>query len=40
VQAIISLRRRKGNIVSIGELAMLDEFTSDDIDRLEPYLEF
>ena len=40
VQAIVSLRRRKGNIVSIGELAMLDEFTSDDIDRLEPYLEF
>ena len=40
VQAIVSLRRRKGDIVSIGELSMLDEFTSADIDRLEPYLEF
>ncbi len=40
VQAIVSLRRRKGDIVSIGELSMLDEFTSTDIDRLEPYLEF
>ncbi len=40
VQAIVSLRRRKGDIVSIAELAMLDEFTTDDIDRLAPYLEF
>lgn len=40
VQAISNLRRRKGNIASINELAMLDEFTSDDIERLRPYLEF
>ncbi|HAR39107.1 MAG: hypothetical protein A2W86_05940 [Bacteroidetes bacterium GWD2_45_23] len=40
VQAIVSLRRRKGDIVSIAELSMLDEFTKDDIDRLAPYLEF
>lgn len=40
VQAIVSLRRRKGDIVSIAELAMLDEFTTEDIDRLTPYLEF
>ncbi|WP_286833039.1 MULTISPECIES: helix-hairpin-helix domain-containing protein [unclassified Proteiniphilum] len=40
VQAIINLRRRKGDIVSINELSMLDEFTTDDIYRLEPYLEF
>ncbi|MEN6588961.1 MAG: helix-hairpin-helix domain-containing protein [Proteiniphilum sp.] len=40
VQAIVNLRRRKGNIVSINELGMLDEFTSEDIYRLEPYLEF
>lgn len=40
VQAIVNLRRRKGDIASIGELSMLDEFTSADIDRLEPYLEF
>ncbi len=40
VQAIVNLRNRKGRINSIQELGMLDEFTSDDIYRLEPYLEF
>ncbi|NLY25054.1 MAG: helix-hairpin-helix domain-containing protein [Bacteroidales bacterium] len=40
VKVIASLRRRKGDILSINELAMLDEFTSDDIWRLEPYLAF
>ena len=40
VQAIMNLRRRKGDIASIQELAMLDEFTSEDIYRLEPYLAF
>ncbi len=40
VQAIVNLRRKKGNIRSIRELAMLDVFTEADINRLEPYLEF
>ena len=40
VKVIVNLRQRKGNIVSINELAMLDEFTADDIWRLEPYLAF
>lgn len=40
VQAIVNLRDRKGRVDSIQELGMLDEFTSDDIYRLEPYLEF
>ncbi len=40
VQAVMSLRKRKGNIQSINELGMLDEFTSEDIQRLTPYLEF
>jgi len=40
VQAIMSIRRRKGDIDSIRELSILDEFTSEDILRLEPYLEF
>jgi DNA uptake protein ComE-like DNA-binding protein len=40
VQAITGLRRRKGDISSIRELSMLDEFTTEDIFRLEPYLEF
>lgn len=39
-QAIVNLRKRKGNIASIHELAMLDEFTSEDIFRIEPYLAF
>ena len=40
VKVIVNLRQRKGNIVSINELSMLDEFTADDIWRLEPYLAF
>lgn len=40
VQAIMSIRRRKGDITSIRELSILDEFTREDIHRLEPYLEF
>ena len=40
VIAIVSLRDRKGKIASINELSMLDEFTTADIERLTPYLEF
>ena len=40
VQMIMSLRRKKGDITSIRELSLLDEFTPEDIFRLEPYLEF
>lgn len=40
VQAIMSIRRRKGDIGSIRELSMLDEFTTEDILRLDPYLAF
>lgn len=40
VQAIMGLRRKKGDITSIRELSILDEFTPEDILRLEPYLEF
>ena len=40
VKAIVSLRDRKGRIASINELSMLDEFTTADIERLTPYLEF
>ena len=39
-KAIVNLRRRIGNISSIDELAMLDEFTTDDIKRISPYLQF
>ncbi len=40
VQAIVNLRDKKGNITSINELSMFDEFTNEDIERLKPYLEF
>lgn len=40
VQAIVNLRQKKGDITSINELGMLDEFTSEDIHRLRPYLNF
>ncbi len=39
-QAIFNLRKKKGSIDSIDELSMLDEFTSSDLERLKPYLEF
>lgn len=39
-KAIMNLRNRKGNIQSTNELAMLDEFTSEDINRIADYIEF
>ena len=39
-KAIFNLRRRIGDISSIDELAMLDEFAAEDIVRLKPYLQF
>ena len=39
-KAIVNLRRRTGDIKSINQLAMLDEFTSEDIERITPYIEF
>ena len=38
--AIVNLRRRIGRISSIDELAMLDEFSPEDIQRISPYLQF
>lgn len=40
VQAIVNLRKKKGDIKSMNELYILNEFTDDDIARIEPYLEF
>src|SRR5690554_6319312 len=39
-KAIVNLRRRIGNISSMDELAMLEEFSAEDIKRLSPYLQF
>ena len=39
-KAIVNLRRRVGNISSMDELAMLEEFSAEDIKRLSPYLQF
>lgn len=40
VQAIVNLRQKKGRIHSIRELSMLELFTANDIERLQPYLLF
>lgn len=40
VKAITDLRKRKGSISSLEELGMLEEFTQEDLIKLEPYLEF
>ena len=40
VQVIMNLRRRTGRISTINELAMLSEFSENDIERLLPYLAF
>lgn len=39
-KAIVNLRRRTGSITSTNQLAMLDEFTSEDIERITPYIDF
>ena len=39
-KAIVNLRRRTGNITSTSELAMLEEFTAEDIERITPYIDF
>lgn len=39
-KAIVNLRRRIGDITSTKELAMLDEFTAEDIARITPYIDF
>ena len=40
VLVIVNLRDKKGDITSINELAMFEEFTSNDISRLQHYLGF
>lgn len=39
-RAIVERRRAKGNLHSASELLQLKEFTQQDIDRLQPYIEF
>lgn len=39
-RAIIDLRQREGHITNIRQLSFLDEFSDEDILRLEPYLAF
>lgn len=39
-KVIIDLRERKRNLTSINRLALLEEFSQDDIERLKPYLSF
>jgi DNA uptake protein ComE-like DNA-binding protein len=39
-KAIVEMRKKKGKLGSIDELAMLEEFTEKDIERIRPYLAF
>lgn len=39
-KAIVNLRRRTGKITSANQLAMLDVFTAEDIERITPYIDF
>ena len=39
-KAIMNLRKRTGNITSTNQLAMLEEFTAGDIERITPYIDF
>ncbi|MDR0769261.1 MAG: helix-hairpin-helix domain-containing protein [Dysgonamonadaceae bacterium] len=39
-KAIIEIRKKKGKIDSIDELAMLEEFSEEDIERIRRYLSF
>ncbi|MBR4778919.1 MAG: helix-hairpin-helix domain-containing protein, partial [Bacteroidaceae bacterium] len=39
-KAIMDLRHRDGRVVSLLQLSFLDEFSDEDIQRLEPYLSF
>ena len=39
-KAIVNLRKRIGNITSIKQLTMLEEFTPEDIERITPYIGF
>jgi DNA uptake protein ComE-like DNA-binding protein len=38
--AIIEIRKKKGRLEGIDDLKLLEEFSSDDWIRIEPYLEF
>lgn len=39
-RAIVDYRRRQGAIADISDLRLLPDFSSDDIKRLEPYVEY
>lgn len=39
-RAIVELRRERGKVQGPGQLSLLEEFTDQDLERLEPYLDF
>ena len=39
-KAIMEYRRKRGKLKSISQLALLEEFSEDDLERLKPYLSF
>ena len=39
-KAIVEMRKKKGELKSIDELSLLEEFTADDLERIKHYLTF
>jgi DNA uptake protein ComE-like DNA-binding protein len=39
-KVIIEIRKKKGKVESLTELSLLEEFSEEDLERIEPYLEF
>jgi DNA uptake protein ComE-like DNA-binding protein len=39
-KAIVEIRKKNGKINDINELSLLEEFTPDDLERIQPYLDF
>ena len=39
-KAIMEYRRKRGKLKGISQLALLEEFSEDDLERLKPYLSF
>jgi competence ComEA-like helix-hairpin-helix protein len=39
-KVMVDMRKKKGKLESINELSLLEEFTKEDWERIEPYLKF
>ncbi|MDR0505720.1 MAG: helix-hairpin-helix domain-containing protein [Dysgonamonadaceae bacterium] len=39
-KAIVKMRKKRGKLENIGDLSLLEEFSSEDLERINPYLTF